>query len=96
VEYSYVGPEDEVEVFGLVFKKGQPVDVRDAHALGKLKNHAHFVSGTPVVETKVSLPEDTTEIDALREEAAVLGLRVDGRWSVNKIKAMIEQARKAE
>ena len=40
--------------------------------------------------------EATTEIDALREHATALGIKVDGRWSVKKLQGMIAAAESPE
>lgn len=39
---TYKGPEIAVEVFGIVFPRGQAVDVADLNAATKLKNHPEF------------------------------------------------------
>ena len=49
----------------------------------------------PVVETTEEQPEPDTEpaeIDVLRARATELGITVDGRWGVNKIRRMIAEA----
>lgn len=38
----YIGPENETEIFGLVFPRGQAVEVTDAHAQEKLRWHPLF------------------------------------------------------
>ena len=40
--------------------------------------------------------EATTEVDALREHAIALGIKVDGRWSAKKLQGMIAAAESTE
>ena len=42
ITVAYVGAEDEVAVFGLVFPRGVPVTVADPHACSKLRTHGEF------------------------------------------------------
>lgn len=39
---TYKGPEIAVEVFGIIFPRGQGVEVADAHAQTKLRGHPEF------------------------------------------------------
>lgn len=51
--FSYIGEGEETDAFGLVFPRGVPVEVTDAHAIRKLSNNAQFVAvfdGVEVVE----------------------------------------------
>jgi hypothetical protein len=52
MKFSYQGPDAAVEVFGLVFPRGTPVNVEDAHAQSKLKAHPQFKSDTLTLPDK--------------------------------------------
>lgn len=92
---TYRGPEEEVKIFGLLFKRGDVVEVSDPHATTKLRAHREFDVITDDVKNPVETPtepEPTSEADALRETAAALGIKVDGRWSVKKLQRVIAEA----
>jgi hypothetical protein len=98
VQVSYKGPEDEVGLFGLVFKRGVAVDVSDPHAMAKLRAHREFdviSNEQKPVETPTEA-EAPNEYDALRETAAHLGIKVDGRWSIKKLQRVIAEAQSDE
>lgn len=59
-QFTYIGDEPFVYIFGLSFSKGEAVEVTDGHALRKLANHPHFMSVVPLPV----LPETAPEIGA--------------------------------
>lgn len=79
-----------VRWLGVVFRANVPVDVDDDHILRKVGRNRFFEVGGGAP------PElDPGEKDALAAEAEALGIDVDKRWGVAKLKAAIE-AKKAE
>ena len=44
----------------------------------------------PVITPEEPTPEAKSELDALREQASALGVKVDMRWSVKRLKAIID------
>jgi hypothetical protein len=100
MQVRYNGPEDAAEIFGCVFKRGEVVDVADAHAIAKLRHHTQFTVVTDVVEiapvAHVAASEPATDADALRQTAAALGIKVDGRWSVKKLQRVIAEFEAAD
>ena len=77
------GPRDsaEVEWMGIVFPN-VPVDVTTPHILMKVKGNPFFSA------SEDEDPKDD-EKDALQAQAEALGIDVDGRWGVAKLKAAI-------
>lgn len=54
------GP-DEIVMFGLTFPKGEPVEVKDAHAIKKLKGHSHFQDADADWPREAAQPEPTAK-----------------------------------
>lgn len=57
MRYAYIGPEDRVQIFGLEFIQGEPVEVTDPHALGKLAQMtSEFMADNGPAETVAAKP----------------------------------------
>ena len=57
MKYTYQGDSKQTEVFGLVFPKGEPVEVTDAYALSKLANH-------PLFTVEIEVPNEPAKTSA--------------------------------
>lgn len=42
MRFCYVGPEDQVSIFGATFPRGEPVEVSDPAVAHKLSRHPEF------------------------------------------------------
>lgn len=69
--------------------QARPRDARILLAIGKARVPAAEPAEPPAVD-------DDDDLDALRAEAAELGVEVDGRWKEKRLRAEIEKARGAE
>lgn len=56
-------------------------------------NESDFVDGMELFENAPAEPEPDDKADLLRQ-AAELGIKADGRWSVERLKAAIDEALK--
>lgn len=56
MRYAYIGPEDRVQIFGLEFIQGEPVEVTDPHALGKLAHMTTEFMADGAVEEVATKP----------------------------------------
>ena len=60
MRFTYQGPDDQVTIFGLLFIKGEAVEVTDPHALGKLagmqREFSHETSA-PAFDAMTDAPE---------------------------------------
>lgn len=85
------GPQDPatVEWGGTTFPANVPVEVSNTHILRK-------AIGNPFFHVEGEVPNEappTDEKDALVAEAEGLGIDVDKRWGVTRLKAEIETAK---
>lgn len=56
-QFSYLGDHAETEVFDLLFRAGEPVEVTDETAIFKLRNNPHFSEVVDGVELMPDTPK---------------------------------------
>lgn len=64
MRFRYVGPEDQVSIFGATFVRGEPVEVLDPDVARKLSRHPEFApadSETSANAVSTDLMEATSE-----------------------------------
>lgn len=83
------GPEN-IELFGYVFPKGEPVSVEDENAIAKLSQNHHFAVDETVIEAEKSLDEMTK--DELELKGREYGIELDKRKSASKLIAELQEA----
>lgn len=95
MKITFKGVPDEkhasITQYGYIFPLGKPVDVQDAFAIRKLKSHPHFEVADDIEDAKIKSETSTGRAD-LEQTAAGLGLKVDGRWSDERLRAEVEKA----
>ena len=104
-KFRYIGeyPEGKSELFilGCVFSPGAEIAVPDRF-IGKARGNRFFeevieqkpdpVEEKPVEEPRNRLLDTAPDKDALIARAEALGIKIDKRWSVEKIAAKINEA----
>lgn len=97
-QVTWLGDEDPqaqvIEQYGLTFVKGEPVNVDDnSPHLGKLRSNSAFSlkKAEPVKsdEPEPVDPDKGTELEAVRNELDGLGVKYDGRSSVDTLRAKL-------
>ena len=90
MKFIYIGTGAETDAFGLVFPKGQPVEVEEAYAVKKL-------SGNPQFKVAEEAPKRATVADLLpiiaEADAATLARLSEGEERVMVLRAIEDRTK---